>query len=498
MHDRVSQVQLACAGSITVAVTSGGTGVHSRSEATDKTDESLTQRGLHDVLRVRMQNLARRRKPPLQLLRLAVLVLLACTSTPRRPDAAPSTGGAARTTSLALGPSATPWPEAAARFRSDGAWVGADGAYSIDLGSRRVLWLFADTFIDPLADGSRQNGPNFFIRNSIGIQSGPDELSAHDLSHSTLSFHWGPSKQGAASSFFQDIDSAERWIWPLHGALLPDGKLLVFRMQVTRSAGGFGFAIDSWDAVAIDDPTQPPEQWQPRVVARATKTFGKLVGSSVLIHAGYLYAYAVENQAQNHAVFLVRWSIRDLLGLSAAALSKPAWFTAHGFELESELLQHGTPTALFTAGQVEFSVHYASAARQFVQIQMSGLFVSDANTQLTLRTAPNPEGPWSAPLGFFRPPEYALPNAGDLAAYAGKAHPEQRGAGTILTYVVNDVKRPTPPDTVYYPQPLQLHERSAANGGRAVAPPKSHLAQRCETPWPHAGMTLSGKFLSRN
>jgi hypothetical protein len=343
--------------------------------------------------------------------------------------------------------------------------LGADGAYSIDLGPRRVLWLFADTFIDPKADGSRENGPNIFIRNSVGLQSGPDPQTAHDLSQSSLSFHWGPARNGAASSFFQDIDDADRWIWPLHGSLLPDGTLLLFRMQVTRSSGGFGFAVDSWDAVAVDDPSLPPELWQPRTVATATKTFGKLMGSSVLVHDGYLYAYAVENQAQNHAVFLARWPIAALRGLPRGSLSNPAWFTAQGFELEGELLAHGMPAPLFGDGQVEFSVHYETSRRRFVQIQIQGLFLSDANTQLAMRTASHPEGPWSLPLAFYRPAESALPNAADLAAYAAKAHPEQRGADGILTYVVNDVKRPTPADTVYYPQPLQLHYGRAADGG---------------------------------
>jgi hypothetical protein len=343
--------------------------------------------------------------------------------------------------------------------------VGADGAYSIDLGPQRVLWLFADTFIDPQADGSRENGPNVLIRNSVGMQSGRDQQTAHDLSQSSLSFHWGPPKNGAASSFFQDIDDIDRWIWPLHGSLLPDGTLLLFRMQVTRSSGGFGFAVDSWDAVAVDDPSRPPELWEPRTVATATKTFGKLIGSSVLVHEGYLYAYAVENQAPNHAVFLARWPIADLRGLPRGALSNPAWFTEQGFELESQLLVHGTPAPLFGDGQVEFSVHYETARRRFVQIQVEGLFLSAANTQLAMRTAPHPQGPWSALRAFYRPPESALPNATDLAAYAAKAHPEQAGAEGILTYVVNDVKRPTPADTVYYPQPLQLHYGRAADGG---------------------------------
>jgi hypothetical protein len=40
-----------------------------------------------------------------------------------------------------------PWPEADALFHGDRHWLGGDGAYSIDLGDNRVLWLFGDSFI---------------------------------------------------------------------------------------------------------------------------------------------------------------------------------------------------------------------------------------------------------------------------------------------------------------------------------------------------------------
>jgi hypothetical protein len=366
-------------------------------------------------------------------------------------------------------PSATPWRAAAARFRSAGAWLGGDGAYSIELGPRRILWLFADTFVDPAADGSRTNGPNFFIHNSVAIQAGADEASARDLSRATLAFAWGHGQDGNPSSFFRDIDGAARWVWPLAGARLPDGKLLLFRMEIVHSAGGFGFAVDSWDALAIDQPDDPPEQWQPRAIAPASQKFGKLLGSSVMSYRGHLYAYAVSIQGGDHAIFLARWPIETLTGLPQGALSDPEWFTTRGFVRESALPEGAEPAALFDDGQVEFSVHYEPEHRRFVEIQMQGLFVSDAATRIALRSAAQPEGPWSTLSAFYRPAESGLADAADLAAYAAKAHPEQRGADLVLTYVVNDVKHPTPPDSVYYPEPLRVRYGAAASG-RAQAP----------------------------
>jgi hypothetical protein len=39
------------------------------------------------------------------------------------------------------------WPEAGELFHSDPRWLGADAAFSIDLGQGRVLWMFNDTFV---------------------------------------------------------------------------------------------------------------------------------------------------------------------------------------------------------------------------------------------------------------------------------------------------------------------------------------------------------------
>ena len=340
-------------------------------------------------------------------------------------------------------------------------WLGADSAYSIELDATHVLWLFADTFLDPAADGSRENGPNFFIRNSVAIQSGQDLSDSHDLSKSQLQFYWGPSKPAAPgqpstpSSFFRDFDGSEAWVWPLHGARLSDGRLLLFRMHVQKESGGLGFRVDGWDAVAIDDPAAAPDTWQPRMLTPKRQTFGKLVGSSVLMHDGFVYAYAVDNQDTDHAIYLARWPEPELLGLNSQALDDPEWWTRTGFIRQSALPADPGPLPLFRDGQVELSVHYDASRKRFIEIQMQGLFVAEQSTQIGLRTAPRPEGPWSALTPFFRPGEHALPNAPDLAAYAAKAHPEQRGADWVISYVVNDLKRFPPADNVYYPKLLR-------------------------------------------
>jgi len=361
----------------------------------------------------------------MQRLTVALLLLqLACAVPSARPDSRALTSAQAeRSADLPVTPEAEPWPSASARFHDNGAWLGADSAYSIELDDTHVLWLFADTFLDPTADGTRENGPNFFIRNSVGIQSGADRARAHDLSQSQMRFYWGPVQNDVPTSFFHDVDGSERWAWPLHGARLPGGELLLLRMLVVKEAGGLGFRVQ--------------------------------------ISGEHLYAYGVENQGQGHAIYLARWPLAKLTQLAQGALDDPEWWVDQGFVAQSALPPGAMPSPLFQDGQVELSVHYEPERQRFVELQMQGLFVSDARTQLGMRTAPRPEGPWSALQPFYRPDESGAPNAADLAAYAGKAHPEQRGADLVLTYVVNDLKRFPPSDAVYYPQVLRLGYRAA-------------------------------------
>ncbi|HET8938464.1 MAG TPA: hypothetical protein VFN67_33700, partial [Polyangiales bacterium] len=144
----------------------------------------------------------------------AWLAIAACAA-PGRPAASTTVTGDGHAAGSSDDLAAEPWGEATARFRVQPNWLGADSAYSIELDATHVLWLFADTFIDPAADGSRENGPNFFIRNSVAIQSGQDGDDSHDLSRSELQFYWGPNQAtvegqvSAPSSFFRDIDGSE-------------------------------------------------------------------------------------------------------------------------------------------------------------------------------------------------------------------------------------------------------------------------------------------------
>ena len=85
------------------------------------------------------------------------------------------------------------WPEADRLFRQDTRWVGADDAFSIDLGNGRTLWLFGDTLVDPTGRGERASAR--MVRNSIAIQRGDDPSRAR------IAFFGGGRPGGTAGRF---------------------------------------------------------------------------------------------------------------------------------------------------------------------------------------------------------------------------------------------------------------------------------------------------------
>jgi hypothetical protein len=358
-------------------------------------------------------------------------------------------------------PSARPWPEAGALFHRDPSWAGGDSAYSVELDDQHVLWLFGDTFVDPAADGTRVNNPNYFVRNSVAIQGGPDRESAHDLSRASIAFYWGPLRDREPSSFFElpqgesaldhadaQLNGPAEWLWPLAGVRIADGPLLLFRMHVFKTEGGLGFALRGWDAVAVDDPLQAPDAWAPRMVQPLSEGPNVLVGTSVLVHEGFLYAYAARNDDRAHSIALARWPLASLTGLPAGVLSNPEWWNGAQFIAQSD---GGQPQAVFDDGQTELSVSYDAETQRFIEVQMRGLALAQAATALVYRTATRPEGPWSKPQLLLRPPEAERADADRLVTYAGKAHPEQNGPGLVVSYVVHDLKALVPDDSLYYP-----------------------------------------------
>jgi uncharacterized protein DUF4185 len=355
--------------------------------------------------------------------------LLLATSSCAPESAPPSASGAS-------------WPEADRLFHQDPLWLGADGAYSVDLGAGRSLWLFGDTFV-ATSTASLRTGSSM-PRNTIAIQEGRDPASA------TMRFFWGTNAAGKPASFF--ADGSDTWVWPGHGLRLPGGPLIVFLSVERATPGqGLGFASAGWRIAIIDNPDDDPSTWAPRYLDPAPAPFDAIVGSAVARDGDYLVALAPRNDT--HAGQLARFVPTDLL----AGVVAPEWWagSARGWVAEADL--GGPPAIVIDDAGSEASLHEVATSSAWVHVASRGF----GKTTIALRRAPAITGPWSPPVDAFTPPESNGPRP---FVYAAKAHPELTTgdpADLVATYATNsftfaDLLTGEGMESLYWPRFVRL------------------------------------------
>lgn len=306
------------------------------------------------------------------------------------------------------------WQEADRLFKSDPHWLGGDGAYSVDLGNERVLWLFGDSFINPGNSARRTDAT--VIRNSLAIQKG------YNPSLASIKFYW-QIKNNRPSSFFSEEENS--WFWPGTGIRMGN-YLLIFLVKVINSSNSLNFDINGWAAVLIDNPDAEPDQWIVKWLEVPENPFNIIVGSASAIKMGN-YVYAFSASAKDHRVYLARCPLPPLF---QGNLSTLQWWAGEKHGWVPRLTDQVKPAPLFSEGQMEFTVHYEPALKGFLQIQTKSL----QDPAMAMRWAGEIDGPWSSMKDFYRPPESGKPG---MLIYAGKAHPCLKGADIIFTYAVN-------------------------------------------------------------
>ena len=328
-------------------------------------------------------------------------------------------------------------------FTKDRVWRGADGAATVDLGNGKLLWLFSDSFICSDSTGSRKKSS--IIRNSVAIQDG------YDLKAAPVRFYWDKSKKSPQSFFHLP---GECWYWTGHGAMVKD-KLIVFLLKEQATNLALGFESIGWDAVLISNPKDEPSKWKMKYL-KGTETFGLIAGSAaVLKDEKYLYAYgAVE--PSTHEVYLLRW---ELDAVYAGELANPRWWI-DGKWVERET-KTPMPKPLFI-GATEFSIHYDSVLKKYIQIQSFGFGAAT----LGIRMSDQMQGPWTEPLKFYTPDYSGIKKP---FMYSAKSHPELQADGIYITYNVNsfDFAELLENPQIYFPKFVRIKiERTILSDGR--------------------------------
>ena len=301
----------------------------------------------------------------------------------------------------------TAWPEADKLFRGDPQWMGSDAAFSIDLGNGRVLWLFNDTLVARKAGEGRRNAA--FVRNTVGIETG------YDPSRASMKFYWRPLK-GKPEIFPSE---GEIWMWPAAGVRVGK-RLLVFcsRLAADRRPGTLGFKSAGWQAYAIDNPDDDVLSWKPRKVAEDHGAVN--VGQGVLRDGEFVYITGTTEPP--HDIYLARWKAADI---EAGRFGPLEWWCGDGWRADPAGRQ-----VVMKRVSTEASIQRDPRGPGYIEVNSQGFGATD----IVMRRAEKIEGPWSAPVKIYRPPES---DAKDAFVYAGKSHAELAGADLVITYATN-------------------------------------------------------------
>jgi len=336
--------------------------------------------------------------------------------------------------------------------RSHG-WNGGDVAGTVDLGDGRVVWLFGDTFVGPLADGKRLPG-NVMINNSLAVH-GWNSAAPRAPTPGTIEFVFGkPDAEGKPTALFapqrvppSELDDeldAMRQFWPSGGGFVAeaDGKrrLIVglFVIRKTKEHGAFAFRRVGNALGIIDDVRRSPAEWSGRVVDIPHAVGDQMQSDGVAsLSWGEQFLRAPNDQA-NVYVFGVRSPRRGPRELVAArapadsiqAFEKWRFRTSDGRWSEraaeaGAILKDIAPE--FSLERLDFEAFHG-----YVLVQNEPLL----GAGIRLLTAEEPFGPWSSPREVFRP---VLPrNDRDLFSYAAKGHLLLSRRGEILiSYIVS-------------------------------------------------------------
>jgi hypothetical protein len=333
--------------------------------------------------------------------------------------------------------------------RGDG-WIGGDGIYSTRLPEGDVLWLFADSYIGRVRQGRRQPGTTM-VNNALARHPLPRNGGTPDPA--TVRFLWGaepdarPALAWTRPELEQKGNPAAEWYWPADAVVAPGpggkDRLLVFLWRTARDGtGAFGFKGAGNAMAIVDNVREDWKNWRQKLVvishaiplsATAAQRTPEIVwGSKVLLNGdgtepGRLLIFG-SRKPQKQAAQLILARVP-----AAAAEDMAAW------EFRSRAKwspSHEDVAPLAEGMTTEFSVNRidVSGKAGWVLIQ-SEPFLGD---KILVRTAREPQGPWSAPKSIYQVPN--LDRKKQHFTYAAKAHPELSRPGELLvSYVVNSL-----------------------------------------------------------
>lgn len=330
-------------------------------------------------------------------------------------------------------------------------WLGADGAVSVPLGNRKIVWLFGDTIIGVLSPEGKRKG--MIIRNSIGIQ----DLSTTPPGRVT--FYWDIT-DGVPGSFFMAENFERDYIyWPLTATQV-DGELFVFAPTIFADDPN-SFSVGELHLLRVPNPLDPPPQWKKIVTPLGVGRNHQQFCAAAYVIKPYIYLLGFdETQTQKpteRCMVLARSNIQ-LLRKGLGRQSMEFWVRGERGNYWAKEPENLVP--LFKPGTTETSIQYFREWNQYVCLTHSW-----GKPEIMLVSAPALTGPWSKPMVIYSVPE--MVHNKNYVLTAVKAHPELATSGDeiVLTYVINttDFFSLFSNPNIYYPRFVRVRLRWRGN-----------------------------------
>jgi len=327
-------------------------------------------------------------------------------------------------------------------FPDRDAWYGADGAYSIGLDDHRTLWLFGDTFVSDEEDRKDRIGMDVVLGNTVAVSTCRPGRG--------FSIRYFVKKHdGKFVSFFGENE----FLWPQDPFIVNTVLYIpLLVVQVLPDAPApFNFKIAGFKIARIADFTPAdPRDWRVHYLdwTRAIAPGIEAPAATSVVHYPYVYFYPLYRHTQDDAP-AVRGNI--LARISVDHLDDPSghfeYWSRDG--VWQKTLDPRTVRIMFSAGVSELSVRYHPRDREWLAVYLSPAGKGD---RLLYQTAPNPEGPWSAPSVLFKPVAEVDPQSPlydpHTFCYAGKEHRQFAFDGNlVVTYVCNTSEDATNPES---------------------------------------------------
>jgi hypothetical protein len=291
-------------------------------------------------------------------------------------------------------------------------WSGADGAFPVDLGDGRRLWLFGDTFSGP-TDATRILDGYAFVRNSVAVEEG-----------TCFDFRLGGSKQSPMDFLPRPVGG--QWFWPLDGVVDHDTGLVhltALRLQRADGPVGFRWRVIDHALVTLDAGSLQFRSWAPM-----PRWAFLHWGLSLVEHDGWVYVYARADIAGVRH-YVARTRANGLLGAAWEFFDGSSWSADQSTIQPMEFQRSdGTPDdAPLPALSVErYGDGFLASAKR------CDILCDD----VTAWYAPTPNGPWHAVNANRGRVATTLAEHG-LIVYGGRLVPSADGTMMVL-WSVND------------------------------------------------------------